>query len=533
MQVSLPKQLKKSTATKTAATFSLKQLVMAYNDHFQNADVPEKFPRITFKVFDKDTLKDKKRGIDTRDIIKLSDFEGVTEFEDEYKRRRLDGEHLIKTEERDRKGNVIEHVTEMSEDDYIEHLTNDFIYNMTTRACLSMVNEFSVRPKATKDCPNPANPIFENLIPQLKFVPRKDVNAQSYIKAITSLLTSNAMKIKAFNTIFPLGTYKEETNEKARAVNTMYIQVLPRFYNAILHALIKEKKSDEAIYKLVQKTLATEATDLQLKYQILDSVLTGYYVNGFPTVQQLDEKTQETVEVPDTKWIQHLHVVRVEDKKLVQTTEEISKDVQKGLEPVIRELNATRVFLRKLHAAEKASTAVVTMEEALEKFTARCDKLDAFVTAHDSMGVTFLDFARLLLAVHNFLKDEFELDQPLKLISAQLNEHSSFKFTKDFRDKFTKMLEAPTSGERELLLQEVADYCEQHIRAISVIKSRDFLDADLEIYSSIGRFVKIPSLERKHRIALGIAIVKFINERLENIISRHDHHRDITVYMRE
>ena len=143
------------------------------------------------------------------------------------------------------------------------------------------------------------------------------------------------------------------------------------------------------------------------------------------------------------------------------------------------------------------------------------------------------------------LSETFGIKTPMKLIASSIKSKVEFKFTRQLKDNFDTLIkayEARNAGsdkekeENEKHIQEIisqtAKYCEDNTKSISIVKGYDFLDRSLEIYSNVGRYCGV-NLPKPYRVAMGIAIVNWINEKINLFIAANRKREVLIIDIRE
>ena len=515
---------KKPTNT---AQFSLRQLVSAYNTYYRSGYAPtedskdksKKHTKLTFRIYEKeksdDSVKDALREA-RKFQIKLSDFEAVSDFKKAYdsgKKNEVD-----RKIEKDKDGN--DKITTMSNDEYLKFLIENHVYDIHLRSCLNIASSgFKLHPRSTKkdkenkDSENddelpPGDIFYDYLVPQLGFTPRKDISAKDYIDALRSYFESDALRIKGYNKVFPHSIRNQD--KKHKGINYVFLQRIVPNYSEILKDVIINEKSDLDIISkyfdgLIKKSKLT-------KKQVPTTDIIQIILNGLPTIKRT-KKSGEEVEEVDNKWI----------SKLVNKSEE----AQKIVSGFVRDLMGIKTFVNVVRSSMEAAESPDVIKKSYKEFIDMCETLDRFNTRHEKIENTFESFVKYVLDSQFILSETFGIKTPMKLIASSIKSKVEFKFTRQLKDNFDTLIkayEARNAGsdkekeENEKHIQEIisqtAKYCEDNTKSISIVKGYDFLDRSLEIYSNVGRYCGI-NLPKPYRVAMGIAIVNWINEKIQ------------------
>ena len=538
---------KKPTNT---AQFSLRQLVSAYNTYYRSGlsaidetskDKSKRHTKLTFRIYEKENSNDSTKNAlrEARKFqIKLSDFEAVSDFKKAYdsgKKNEVD--RKIET---DKDGN--EKISTMSNDEYLKFLIENHVYDIHLRSCMNIASSgFKLHPRTSKkdkeaknseseDEIPPGDIFYDYLVPQLGFTPRKEITAKDYIDALRAYFESDALRIKGYNKVFPHSIRNQD--KKHKGINYVFLQRIVPNYNEILEDVIINEKSDLDIISkrfdaLLKKSKVT-------KKQVPASDIISTILNGLPTIKHT-KKSGEEVEEVDNKWI----------SKLVNK----SKDAQKEVSKIVSDLMAIKTFVNvvrsSMDAPESDDGEKKDIKKCYEEFKDMCDALDRFNARHEKIENTFEAFVKYVLDSQFILSETFGIKTPMKLIASSIKSKVEFKFTRQLKDNFdklTKAYEARNIGpdkekeENEKHIQETisetAKYCEENTKSISIVKGYDFLDRSLEIYSNVGRYCGV-NLPKPYRVAMGIAIVNWINEKINLFIAANRKREVLIIDIRE
>lgn len=539
--------------TVTPNQFSIRQLVSAYNTYYRSGGVyarsltrgvsdsdknkprnkKEGYPKLSFREWKKETSDDPERNKSRearKFVIKLSDFTAVSNFKDAYESGKK--EHIDIKTEKDKNGN--DKPVSMSADEYLNYLIENHVYDIHLRSCLSIASSgFRLYPKQQKKEKEedeedksipPPNIYYDYLIPQLGFTQRKILEPKDYIDALRSYFTSDALRIKGYNSVFPHSIRNEDKDHKG--INYVFLQRLVPNYDDILKAVIVDGKSDIEIITECQNNIAKK--NKNQRKQILDKSITEAILNGPPTITRT-KKNGEEVEETDAKWISKLKDANDKTGKNV-----INEDTQKIITQVVHDLMSIKAFVSVVRSSMEAADKHDDIEKAYHDFTEMCEALDRFNTRHENIENSYEAFVKYVLDAYFLLKDTFNIKIPLKLIASSIKSKVEFKFTRSLKEKLDKLTHAyeirGTGSEKEKEENEkfinetialTADYCKQNTTSISIVKGYDFLDKSLEVYSNVGRYADIAALPKPYRVAMGIAIIKWINERIDLYVAEN------------
>ena len=502
--------------TTTSNQFSVRQLVSAYNAYYKFGN-PKGKTRFTFREYKKEKSADTKKDINREKrkfVIKLPDFEAVGDFKKAYesgKQNKMDFDP--------------ETSQQLSESVYLKMLVENHVYDIHLRSCLSIAAAgFKLHPKPSKNDEEGSvetpNGFYDLLVPQLGFTSRKEIEAKDYIESTRAYFESDALRIKGFNKVFPHSIRNEEREKKG--INYYFLQRLVPRYDEILKDVVVEKKNDLDILMKRQQDIAKKAKS---KKQLAD-------MNICTNVMNPPE---------DKKWISKL--LDITDKKKEKSV--ISKEVQVEVQKMVHELLAVKSFLSVVRRSIEAAEDEDAVEKAYKSFTEMCEELDRFNARHKTIENTFEAFAKYIVDATFILKDTFGIQAPLKLITSSIKNKVEFKFTRKLKEYFDELINAYTAMEKssektkvdekehiEELTKKIAEFCQSNANAISIVKGYNFLDKSLEIYSNVGRYVNV-ALPKNYRIAIGIAMIKWINEKIELIAAENKKRESLIIDFKE
>lgn len=537
---------------KTAATsqFSIRQLVSAYNTYYRSGGAyarttaKTKYPKLSFRVYEKENTKDSKKNQlreSRKFVVRLSEFTAVADFKKAYDSG-VDNKMNHRTE-KDKAGN--EKSSAMSNCDYLKFLIENYVYDIHLRSCLNIASSgFRLHPKSKskkeqgdEEEMDPPDIFCDYLVPQLGFTQRKSIEPKDYIEALRAYFKSDALRIKGYNKVFPHSI--RNADKKHKGINYVFLQRLSSNYDEILKAIIAEGKSDAQIIAMCQDTLSKKPSNKQYKKQIMSRKISEAVLTGPPTITRT-KKNGEEVEETDAKWISKL-----KDENDKTGTKTIAEDAQKVISGVVKELMSVKAFIAVVRSSIEAAENPSDIDKAYHEFTEMCESLNRFNARHENIENTFEAFVKYVLDAHFLLKDTFDIKAPLKLIASSIKTKVDFKFTRSLKENFDKLIAAydnrESGSDKEKRQNEefinttiaiAAKYCEDNTKSISVVKGYDFLDNSLEIYSNVGRYANV-ALPKTYRIAMGIAIVKWINEKIDLYVAENKKREVLIIDLKE
>lgn len=503
--------------------FSIRQLVSAYNAYYRqtnplymrkvktNKGKDEwKGLRLQFRVYEKeksgDTKKDAQREA-KKFVINMNDFNALKDFVKAYnsgKANKMDYNY-----EKDKDGSE-RPTNSKTQDEYLKFLVEDYVYDIYLRSCLNLAAtgfKLYSKNKAENDKVNPPSIFYDFLIPQLGFTKGHESKPDDYIKSLREYFESDALRIKGYNKVFPHSIRNED--KKHKGINYVFLQRLCPNYIDVLKSIISKKKSDPVI---IAECLESFCKNKKVKKLINEDkqLIISSILNGPPMIKRT-KKNGEEVEEPDSKWINRLH-----DSSDKTNAKLIGDDMKKVMTDIIHDLMSVKAFVGVVRNNINSAENEEIVSTAYEKFTEMCDELDTFNANHKNIENSFVGFIKYIVDAYFILKNVFDIPTPLKMIASAVKTTAEFKFTKQLKDIFDKLVAAHEKGDEESIsynINEAAKYCEENLSSISVVRGYDFLDKSLDIYSSVGKYCKI-NLPKNYRVAMGIAIIKWINDRI-------------------
>ena len=522
---------KKQTTSSAANAFSIRQLVAAYNAYYRFGKyghddakgrrakkVKSTYPKLSFRAYSEEKGEDKAKN-ELREsrkfVINLKDFEAVSDFKKAYESGKAN------------KVNV--EPKQMNEDEYLNYIIDNHVYDIHLRSCLGIASHgFALYPRTHKakgtatdeDEQIPAaNIYYDYLIPQLGFAKRKAIEVKDYIDTLKEYFKSDALKIKAYNKIFPHPV--RNANKDASGINYIFLQRLVPDHMSVISDVI-DGKDDLDIIKSVAANLIKGKAELR-KYQ---AQVILYVINGLPKVQR--ERRGVSIEEEDKQWASKLSPTPPSYKAL----EAISK--------LYRDLSSIKTFTAIIRSSmEAADEQGKDIHSCLAEYESICDELAKFNNRNATVSSTFKDFAQYIFDACCIIKRSFDIKDPLKLITASIKTKYEFKITKTMREKFNNLIKAEDDADdknvvarKEQTLNEIANEFEQNINSISVVKGYDFLDTSFDVYSNVGKYcgVKLP---KNYRVSMGIAIVKWINEHIDLFVAENKKREVLIIDIKE
>lgn len=543
----------KQTKSAEEKKFSPTIITNFLNNHYRNATAEDE-QSIVFKNYPtKSDIPETAKKF----IIDLYDYQGLIDFITIYKQ--LPNEEYT---------NIIER-----------------IFDLKLHACLDIADKYKTN---DKKC---INVFKEFVIPQLGFGEKNTTTIQSYINAISSFFENDTkLKTKIYNSVFPHDTHRSD--ELPKGVNVIYLQHISKYHEQVLDYVIeKGKKLNEVLIEIQKdftqnykfpKTLSKAEID-RAKLQLLNQKIIELVINP-PMI-----KDKHGNNVIDNKWIDNLCVLIIKKgaKQPTETDELINLEERKLVKELVRELMIVKSFVKIINGSQNArklikktvkkvdadgnerieilesaepmevnlkaclkqykdtykktvnfyNTWKKTLQTQLAKIEIEKKKVDkGDETDEDKINqliqeeedrLTYELFLRYFIESVKFVKDTFNYSTPLKTFTNDIKSKVVFKFNKTLRAKILEMID-----KNEISEDEFTELAREHCKDWMFLNSPKTYDTnDLNVYSKIGKFCGV-QIKKDYRIAIGIAIVSFIQEKVQLIKAAHSKKHEIQIYIK-
>ena len=490
-------------------------------------------------------------------VIDLYDYQGLIDFIETYKA--------------------------MSGKEYAEIIER--VFDMKLHACLDIADKYRLNDKSK------INVFQDFIIPQLEFTERKDASIQTYINAINSFFENEAkIKTKIYNSVFPHDTHDPEKLPKG--VNVIYLQHISKFHDQVLDMVINKGFEKERVLVEVQKlfcknyTFADERLTPEQRERYITQMINPEIIHMVLSPPRIHDKHGN--EVIDNKWIERMHVCALNRKtgKVFDTDEPVKADDKRYIREIVRELMIVKSFYQIIKGGKNARKIVrvvrdgkeveeavpmdVDFSECLERYNQIYDSIMKFyhnwqnrirkelaeiernktkstgrmshfsvidddesnadddAKAHeDAERRTYALFLRYFVDAVLLVQRAFGYNNALKSFVGDIKREVNFKFNKDLRMKLTEMIKENNVSDAEI--EELAN---RHFRDWMFLNSPKTYDPnELSIYSKIGKFCGLP-IKKDYRIAVGIAIVAYIQDQLKIVKAANARKKEIQVYIK-
>ena len=539
-----PKQTKSSPRAakapkKTSASekqFSSTIITNFLNNYYRNSAMKNTSQQsLNFKVFP----TGKAGKISNQFVIDLFDYQGLLDFIAIYK-------------EAQKQDKNIEFVIERT-------------FDMRLRACLDSARVFKTNDK-TK-----INVFQEFVIPQLGFDSSNFMNIVDYINGVSSYFTNEAkLKTKIYNLIFPHDSHNQD--KLPVGVNVIYLQHVSKYHDEVLDMVINKEWEDGVILEDCQKRYAKEIqASNEVKTQLLNPKIAATVLDP-PTVK--DKRGKQVV---DFKWIDSLSAVQLKGKKIVDAGRSLSTEERNAVRKLVRELMIVKSFIKIIQGGRNARKVVKdedskdvavplnpdlkqclaeynavydktvnfykywqkTIESELKRIEQEKDKvkdnaddveedkLESLVQQNEQR-LQYQLFLRYFVETVRFVRTELHNQQAFKSFINDVKKDIIFKFNKNLRSK----LEALVNQEEKVSEEQVEELANSNFKEWMFINSPKTYDPnDLTVYSKIGKFCQL-DIRKEYRVAIGIAIVAYIQQQIQLIQAANRKKKEIQLYIK-
>ena len=559
----------KTSAAKVEKPFSPTIVTNFLNNYYRNIAMKDpKKQNISFKVAPTDgELKPQQLSID------LKDYLGLRVFNDTYKLVMSQAE-ASEDPEKTKKAAM--------------DRTIDLTFDMKLRACLDNARVYKTNDK-TK-----LNTFQEFIIPQLGFDSEDLMNIKDYINGVSAYFADESkLKTKIYNLVFPHDSH--DPDKLPVGVNVIYLQHVSKYHDKILDLVINKNADEAKAMKEVQKLYAGEfkvenffteedvkkmlkrlsltEDDLpEIEQKIKTQLLHPAIITNIAANPTTDKKGKQ---VMDFKWIDELNAVKINKSKLTETNEPMTVEQKKVIKALVRELLIAKSFVkiinggnnaRKIEEVDGKQVAVPmkpNLKVCLENYNrvygetvkfyndwkARIDeelerieqeKEAGAITVEDAEGKTadeiiiekeeeqqYALFLKYFIESVRFIKNTLGYAQPFKAFMNDVKKYACFKFSKAIHTEIEKLIAAEEFDESKV--DEIAAVYHKSWKFINIPKSYD--PNDLDIYSKIGKYCGL-DIKREFRIAVGIAITAFIQEKIELLKAANSRKKELQIYIK-
>ena len=455
----------------------------------------------------------KKRRLPAENCINLNDYSGVLEFIQTY----------------------IAIASQTHEKEFKLQKVIESIFDIRMRGALDIVDLYDLK----QDEPKKALQDF--VLSRLGFNTTTPTPITSYIEAITEFMKNESkLRTKAYNTFFPHST---RSGADAKGVNVVYLQHSPAFQNELLEKLAEDIDIDDMkLDAIVIKNFVDQHSNMQA------CLLNPAIRKGVDSPPKIVNKNG--VEVVDALWVKKLKRCVIKGNKPVQTDETVSAEEAEVIQQLVKELTLARQFVKVVRDAFENGKMLVkedgvdktvddkrSIDECVDKYNAALDAVRLFNAEWVKRAVDgkFKDvaaetkfFIEYFVAACKFMKEHFGYVDPIKTFVCDIKRvNLNLNFSKEIKAGLVRLVnEKLTKKDSDEIVKSLTVEHLNDWRYINVMKSQDPLE--LDIYNNIGKICGI-SIGSDYRIAVGIAVVAWIQEKIRLISARNCKKRDITI----
>ena len=539
-----PKQTSKRAQSKQPKEkpFSPTVITNFLNNYYRNVAMKNpKEQSLNFKVF---PTGENARVNQQALTIDLFNYQGLLDFIETYKL-----------------------ATETNHEQTIESVI-DITFDMKLRACLDNARVFKTNDKSK------LNTFQEFVIPQLGFNTDSIMNITDYINGVSAYFANDAkLKTKIYNLVFPHDSH--DASKLPVGVNVIYLQHVSKYHDEVLNFVINNEYDDERVLLEVQKLFAKEFEGTpEVKLQLLNPQIAKTILNP-PFITVRGKK------VIDQKWVDSLKAVEQGGTKrkpeLVESDRNLTSEEVKAIKLLNRELLIVKSFIKIIHGGqnarrveknEKGEDVAVpvnvdlkqclneynrvynqtrkffeewkqTIQSELARIDVEKEKVKYTTDETDEKVIESLVqeaedeqqyelFLKYFVSAVRFIKNELHYSQPFKTFINDVKKDVVFKFNKGLRSK----LEALVAQEDEPTDEQFKELANKHFKDWRFINSPKTYDPnDLSIYSKIGKFCGL-AIKKEYRVAIGIALVAFIQEQIALIKAANRRKKELQIYIK-
>lgn len=540
-------------ATSEEKQFSSTIITNFLNNYYRNAAMKNPSAQaLNFKVYP----TEKASKIPQQSVIDLYEYQGLLDFIETYKVAQ-----------------------QIPEDKLPQNKLTEFViertFDMKLRACLDSARVFKTNDKSK------LNVFQEFVIPQLGFERSSFMNIVDYINGVSSYFASDTkLKTKIYNLIFPHDSHNPD--KLPVGVNVIYLQHVSKYHDEVLDMVVNQGLSELEVLKECQKKYAADSglsTDIQqqlinerIAELVLEPPMTADKrgkpaINFKSLVEELD-----AVEAKPVK--KGKKIVSIEFSSLGR---KLNKEECKAVRALVRELMIVKSFVKIINGGKNArkveknsageDVAVPlnpdlkqclveynevyektinfynywkkTVESELARIETEKDKvkynqdevdeskLDELVALNEQK-LQYQLFLRYFVETVRFIKNELGYTQAFKSFINDVKKDVIFKFNKGLRTK----LENLVNQEEKVTPEQIEELANEHFKDWMFINSpKTYNPNDLAVYSKIGKFCQL-EIKKEYRVAVGIAIVAFIQQKIALIQAANRKKKELQLYIK-
>lgn len=411
-------------------------------------------------------------------------------------------------------------------------------FDLTIRSVLDITDQYNITDKNF-------NILRQHLIPQLNLPPV--AQSGNPIDVITKYLRSNDyFMVKAYNKTFPHAI--RDASKEATLLNVIYLQQSCKYQNRVLQMMINEKKQEKVILMELLQLIANDTPidgnvskeDYALIKQQLRNPKLVDIVLGVQDVKDVDK------------------IVAKLNQLTLQGTEAavlVTPKMKKYMLDVIRELNSIKGLYKLTEQAFRTNPtsnpaeclakygefinkwATFTEERIghVNKSIAELQSVTASRHAADKNNTEAIDnehnkkmyeiFIRYFIDTCRFITDLLGLTvaddakATLNAFITELRKGGAVTLSPSIRKELAVLVAPGAVITQELINEIVNKYYMVEVSANA--KSLDPMNS--EVYGKIGKLLGVPLENNQFRIAIGVAIMHYIQQQLQVLLAGCSH----------
>lgn len=490
---------------------------------------PEQFlTHITFKNYTQKTGQKQ-----AKNVIDLSEYDGLKRFVKIYNEC------------------INENKQSKKDDEFDDGVPMERIINLTfdqrLHTFLNVVSEYGFNGKLNSDSTDDKTAktdakVFANyIIPQLGFIPRSEVSVRTCVDAINTFFENEEkIKTKIYNSEFPHSLHDKSGD--AKGVNVVYLQhISKRYHDDILKMIIQGDMSNEDVILAIQRRFKNDFDFKDVKSDSKMDKLNRIAERQAIKAQLLHPEVRRHVLESDNddKWIDSLRAFMFDedDEDETKVVEDASKRLltpteKSAVKKLVSELRIVMSFIKIIRAGKEANPST-NLRQCLKSYTNILNETRLFYEAHkDVKSETFEDFLKYFVETVKFLMSKFGYKKtgtktPLKSFIADLKGTLQFRFNKKLRTAIEGLIDKEKVTDSDV--KAIVDEFKDEFGYITSPKTYDI--NELNVYSKIGKYVKL-ELPKDFRVAVGVAIVSYIQEKVNLIRAFNAKKRDVVIYIK-
>jgi hypothetical protein len=346
--------------------------------------------------------------------------------------------------------------------------------------------------------------LFTNyILPQLHFYKPEDFNVVGLKEKIADFLTSDKIKFKLYNAMFPHPQMELKKGTKETRLNKFYLQNMSRYHNKYLEALYSGKvSSPDDLYKIAVECIVKSSKKAVSAERLLNL--------SFDKAAK-GKKTEEDKATKEKK---------SEEDKLYEKYDKAAR---------FEHSVADRYFKCYQMAIEQN---MVTTKEAKALYDSYINKLEAYGEHSEAIRkqkiIKIEQFIKLFIDEFKELNEDLKYNFSIKNYIADIGAANSLIFTQKFKQILMRIIKGENI--KVTYIENTKSFsCKVNIKTKQTNKAGEKVDITIEkllsdkiiqdqrhtvsntrdTFAKIGRMV-CDGVDKNIRVALGIAIIDYI-----------------------